>query len=368
MAAERERGRCRERFERLGTSTLDCDSLRYEAVGLLRRTIGFDRWCWPLADPDTLIPLSGIAEHDYGPAVPRVLELEYSGEDFAAMDVVARRASPAGSLSGETGGDLARSPRWDEVLRQVGIGDEAVIACRDTLGCWGWLKAYRDGAERPFAEEDVDLLAQVGPGLGAALRRSFARDRRSGTAPASPPGVIVLGRELRPLSWTAGAHAWIEALPAARLYAALGMLPAMMYPLATLARTRNDANGSRVLERAVDGRWVMIEAAALEGRGHGEIAVTLRDATAAETFDRLCRIYALSRRERQVVAALAAGLDTRAAAEHLSISRHTLQDHLKSVFAKIGVNSRRELIARFGTSASGDSDGAGARDDQAGDP
>jgi DNA-binding CsgD family transcriptional regulator len=350
VAAERERGRCRERLERFGTSTLDSDSLRYEAVVLLRRTIGFDRWCWPLADPDTLIPLSGVAEHDYGPGVPRVLELEYSGEDFAAMDVLARRASPAGSLSIETGGDLARSPRWDEVLRPVGIGDEAIIACRDRLGCWGWLKAYRDGAERPFAKEDVDLLAQVGPGLGAALRRSLARDRRSGTAPASPPGVIVLDHELRPLSWTAGTRAWIDVLPAARVYAALGMLPAMVYPVATLAR--NDANGARALERAVDGRWLMIEAAALEGRGNGEIAVTLRDATAGETFDRLCRVYALTRRERQVVAALACGRDTRAAAEHLSISRHTVQDHLKSVFTKLGVNSRRELVATFGTSAS----------------
>ena len=93
----------------------------------------------------------------------------------------------------------------------------------------------------------------------------------------------------------------------------------------------------------------MLEAAALEGEGNAKIAVTLRDATAGETFDRLCRIYAFTRRERQVVAALAAGLDTRAAAERLSISRHTLQDHLKSVFAKIGVNSRRELVATLGT-------------------
>ena len=190
-----------------------------------------------------------------------MLELEYSGNDFAAMDVLARRVSPAGSLSSETGGDLARSPRWDQVLRQVGIGDEAVIACRDALGCWGWLKAYRDGTERPFAGRDLDLLAQVGPGMGAALRRSLARDRRSGSAPASAPGVIVLDSGMRPLSWTAGARAWIDVLPAAQVYAALGMLPAMVYPVATLARSRNDVSGSRALERAVDGRWVMIEAA-----------------------------------------------------------------------------------------------------------
>jgi DNA-binding CsgD family transcriptional regulator len=357
VATERERGRCRERLERLSESGLDCDSLRYEAVALLKSVIGFDRWCWPLADPDTLIPLSGLAEHDYGPAVPRVLELEYSGEDFAAMDVLARRASAVGSLSGEMGGDLARSPRWDEVLRPLGIGDEAAIACRDAFGCWGWIKAYRESAEQPFAHQDLDLLARVGPGLGAALRRSLARDSRSSCAAPSSPGVILLDRRLRPLSWTAGARAWIEALPAARIYAALGMLPAMVYPVATLARSehgangsRQGANGSRVLERAVDGRWVMIEAATLEGRGDGAIAVTLRDATAGEAFDRLCRIYALTQRERQVIAAVITGLDTRSITERLFISRHTVQDHLKSVFAKVGVHSRREPVVRFGTS------------------
>jgi DNA-binding CsgD family transcriptional regulator len=347
------RRRCRQRLASLGASNLDCDSLRYEAVALLRGVIGFDRWCWPLADPDTLIPLSGIAEHDYGPAVPRALELEYSGNDFAAMDVLARRAEPAACLSAETRGELGRSPRWDQVLRPVGIGDEAVVACRDALGCWGWIKAYRDSEEQPFSEEDLDLLAKVGPGLGAALRRSLSRDSRNSGAEPSAPGVIVLNHELRPLTWTAGARAWIDALPAASLYAALGMLPAMVYPVATLARSRDGSNGSRALERAVDGRWVMIEAAPLEGRADGAIAVTLRDATAREAFERLCRIYALTRRERQVVAAIVAGLDTRAVTERLVISRHTVQDHLKSVFAKVGIHSRRELLARFGTSING---------------
>jgi DNA-binding CsgD family transcriptional regulator len=356
MPTERERSRCRERLGSLAESSLDCDSVRYEAIDVLRHVIGFDRWCWPLADPATLIPLSALVEHDYGPAVPRVLELEYSGEDFAAMDVLARQASPAGSLSGETGGDLGRSPRWDQVLRPFGIGDEAVLACRDTLGCWGWIKAYRDGTERPFAEQDLELFAQVGPGLGAALRRSLARNSRSSPPGPNPPGVIVLDRALRPLSWTIGAQAWLDVLPAARVYAALGMLPAMVYPVATLARSRNGsdgANGSHVLEQAVDGRWVMIEAAPLQGRGEGALAITLRDATAGESFDRLCRIYAFTRRERQVVAALLAGLDTRTLSERLSISPHTVQDHLKSVFGKIGIRSRRELVSRFGSVPSG---------------
>lgn len=351
MASERERSRCRERVERLSESKLDSDSLRREVITHLQHTIGFDRWCWPLADPETLLPSSGLAEHDFGPAVPRSLELEYSGHDFAAKRVLARRTNSAGSLSAETGGDLARSARWDEVMRRVGIGDVAAVACRDALGCWGWVEAYRDSGDRRFEKPDLDLLANVGPSLGSALRRNAMRTSDGVSVKAGAPGTIVLDRDLRPVSWTAGARAWIDALPSAKLLAGLGMLPTAVYPAATLARSRATVAGARALLQAVDGRWVMIEAAPLEGERAGEVAVNLRAATATEKFALLCRVYALSQREREVVALLVGALDTRAIAERLFISNHTVQDHLKSVFAKMGIHSRRQLLATLATSS-----------------
>lgn len=356
MATERERARCRERLEQLSASALDCESIRREAIADLRRVIGFDRWCWPLGDPETLLPLDAVAEHDFGPGVPRFLELEYSGDDFAAKHVLACRANPAASLSGETGGDLPTSPRWDEVMRPVGIGDVAAVACRDAVGCWGWIEAYRDSTDRRFDEHDLDLLAQIGPSLGSALRRTVMGETAgSGSlVKPRPPGVMVLDRDLKLVSWTAGARAWIDAMPAARLYAAFKMLPAVIYPAAARARSRNDASGAHALVRGADGGWIMIEVAPLEGQRHEEIAVNLRSATASETFALLCRVYALSRRERQVVELLAAGLDTRAVTQRLFISRYTVQDHLKSVFEKIGIHSRRELLAKLGASEDGE--------------
>ena len=166
-----------------------------------------------------------------------------------------------------------------------------------------------------------------------------------------PPGVIVLDPDLRPVSLTAGARAWIDGLPVAALFGAWGMLPPQVYPLATLARSRNAATGAHALERAVDGRWVMIEAAPLQGDGDGKIAVTFRGAGPAETFDLLCRAYELTPRECDVLRAVLAGLDTRAVTERLFISRYTVQDHLKSVFEKTGVHSRRQLLAKFNASA-----------------
>jgi DNA-binding CsgD family transcriptional regulator len=319
--------------------------MRREAIAELQHTIGFDRWCWPLADPDSLLPSSGLAVHDYVPGVKRSLELEYSADEYAAKHVLARRPHAAASMSGETGGDLARSQRWDEVLRPVGIGDVAAVACRDALGCWGWVEAYRDRSDQPFEDDDIELLASVGPWLGSALRKTMYDRGAAEPAEAEGPGILVLDSSLTPVSWTPAARAWIDTYPGARMLAALGLLPTVIYPAA--ARARTSVAGTHAIVQTVDRRWVMIEAAVLEGYDDGRIVVTLRAATAAETFDLLCRAYALSPRERQVVAALVAGLDTRAIAARLFIAKYTVQDHLKSVFTKAGVRSRRELLARF---------------------
>jgi DNA-binding CsgD family transcriptional regulator len=189
--------------------------------------------------------------------------------------------------------------------------------------------------------------------MGAALRRTVLGANGNGGAKPIPAGVIVLDRELRRVSWTLWAREWIEVLPSAPIFAQMGILPSVVYPAATRARSSLSAAGARARLRAVDGRWVMIEAAPLEDGRDGEIAVTLRAATAAETFDLFCRVYALSKREREVVALLAAGLDTRSITRRLFISRHTVQDHLKSVFWKVGIHSRCALLAKLSDSADG---------------
>ena len=342
MASVRELSRCRDRLDSLSRSTLDCDAFRREAISYLQRAIGFDRWCWPLADPETLVTSSGLAEHNYGPDVPRSLQLEYSVDAFAAKHVLARRERPVGSLIDETGGDLARSARWNEILEPAGMGDVAILACRDTWGCWGWIELYRDSADRAFDEQELQLLESIGPGVGEALRlRAMAHGAEHTDAP--PPGTLVLNRDLRPVSWTTGARTWIDVLPSAELFAQWGMLPSVVYPTAVLARS--GAREARALVQATDGRWVRIDAAALEGERKGEVAVNLRSATPRETFDLLCRVYALSPREREIVSLLVDGLDTKAIAKRLLISPHTVQDHLKSVFSKVGIHSRRELLA-----------------------
>lgn len=156
----------------------------------------------------------------------------------------------------------------------------------------------------------------------------------------------MLDRHLRPVSRTDAASRWMAALPLAGLFDLWGMLPAVIYPAATLARS-GDVTHAHATLPGVDGRWVRIEAAPLDGDHDGEIAVTIRAATPGETFDLACRVHGLTARETAVVSAVAAGRGTRQVARALNVSEWTVQDHLKAVFTKLAVHSRREALARL---------------------
>jgi DNA-binding CsgD family transcriptional regulator len=58
------------------------------------------------------------------------------------------------------------------------------------------------------------------------------------------------------------------------------------------------------------------------------------------------RSHALTGREEALLGHLAEGVDTRTVARLMTISEHTVQDHLKSMFSKTSTSSRSELLAK----------------------
>jgi DNA-binding CsgD family transcriptional regulator len=341
---ERARNRCRERIAALADADLDVDDARWAAVDALRRAVGFERWCWPLTDPDTGLSTSGIGEFDFFGSLPRLVALEEHGDVARKPSlVVGDRASVA--LSAAAGGDLARSPRWRECLQPYGIGDELMTACRDRHGCWGSVELMRDAGDAPFTAEDARLLDDLAATLGALLRRSRRPAANPPVDGPPAPATLILDPDLRPLSWTPSFRAWLAELPAVG-----DMLPTAVYEIGARALTPpGAATGlpNRVRIRTAAGRWAVLEGALLEGDGAGHVALTVRAATSDEIFDLLAKTYDLTRRERELVALTRDGLATKQLAHALCISPWTVQDHLKAIFAKTGVRTRGELIARL---------------------
>jgi DNA-binding CsgD family transcriptional regulator len=182
----------------------------------------------------------------------------------------------------------------------------------------------------------ASIAGAVAEGLRAAvLIRVLGPGAPAGEARA--PGVLVLaGTEVR--SASAAAEAWVDELgggPGGRLHSALvaaagaaGADGDLVTPARTVVRTRA-------------GRWLTVQAVALSPGD--EVALILDAARRPEMAEVVMRAYGLSVRERDVAQRVIAGASTAEVAAGLHISPWTVQDHLKSVFDKVGVRSRGEL-------------------------
>lgn len=356
MATERARSRCREAIKLLADSTADVDSLRIEAVEHLRRAIGFDLWCAPLVDPDTLIPNRPVVSDtlSFGSGLPRFVFQDQLSSEINSRAMIARSRHQVGVLSAATGGDLARCRRWREFAQPAGIGDELRAAAVDEHGCWGSFETYRASDDPPFAAEDAQLMRDAARMLAGSLRQaSFSATDDRGVDPGRT-GVLLIDHDLQPQGFTHAARDWFAVLQGrdvgeqtplpVHVYCAVGRLLA--------AEAGDDPNRpARVRVRTSDTQWAIIEAARMEGSANA-IAVSVRGAGAEDILALVARAHGLTPRERELVALVLEGLDTRKIAERMFISRYTVKDHLKAVFDKLGVRSRRELVTGvFGQAA-----------------
>ncbi|HZA87120.1 MAG TPA: helix-turn-helix transcriptional regulator, partial [Acidimicrobiales bacterium] len=100
--------------------------------------------------------------------------------------------------------------------------------------------------------------------------------------------------------------------------------------------------------RTRSGRWVVVHASPMAGLGEGRhVAVVIEPAKAAELAPTILLAHGLTRREGQVAQLALQGKTNKRVARELRISEHTVEDHLKAIFAKVGVASRGELSAKI---------------------
>ncbi len=84
----------------------------------------------------------------------------------------------------------------------------------------------------------------------------------------------------------------------------------------------------------------------MEG-GQGQVGVIIEPPRPSDLVPILLESYGLTQCEVEIVLLLARGLPTKDIAAELSLSSHTVRDHVKTIFDKVDVNSRGELVARL---------------------
>lgn len=328
------------------------------AAPRLRRLVPYDAAGWMATDPATSLPAAPTRtenmRHISGEDVClRLWELEFLVEDVNLYGDLARSPLPAAGLRQATDGRPARSVRYREHLRPNGFGDELRAVLRADGSAWAWITLLRADDTPPFGAGEAELVASLSAPLAAAIR-DHARPtaKRDERVADHGPGLMLFDRAGELFSVNDDALAWLDELAVdSEGRVAFGIeLPLVV--LSTLARARaiaaeRDHGIARVRIRSASGRWLVCHASCMRDPDGmtGETALVIEPATAAEIAPIIVDAYELSSREQQITQLIAQGFGTGEIAARLHLSAHTVRDYVKTVFDKVAVSSRGELVA-----------------------
>jgi DNA-binding CsgD family transcriptional regulator len=325
--------------------------LKTEVLTRLRRVVPVDALWWATSDPATLLFTQAFREGIPDPVIRYFIDNEFKGHDVNQWTELAQDPAGVRTLAHATNGDLQSSPRYRDVFRPLGLGDEMRAVLKTGDACWGLMCLHRE-AGRSFSDGEQQFVRRIAPHLAEGLRAGLLMVGAVDSSAADAPGLVVLDRSDEIVAATAAARAWFDEL--GHDAGAQRSVPAEVTTAAALLRHRKGVDPAtqnsivprlRVHTRA--GRWAVLHASWLDvAQGEpGQIAVIIEPAKPTEVAVVIMQAYGLTERERSVTGLVCQGRSTAQIAAELWISANTVQDHLKSVFDKTGARSRREVMA-----------------------
>ncbi|MFF1817594.1 LuxR C-terminal-related transcriptional regulator [Kribbella sp. NPDC058245] len=335
------RARCARRdIAALATSGLGVEALHAAAIEVVDPIVASDFTCWATLDPGTLVLSSMTSGRNRiaGEYEPVLAQTEYAGDVPNSFAELARRAQPVARLSDLPHREVIRHRRLNDVWRPLGLDHEVRTTFAVDGDCWGAAGFVRAGTD--FTDRELEFLTAIAPAIGAATRvavRTDAHGYRGGVGPS----IIVTGPTGEPRAVTAAAQTWQDELD----QIAPGRFAVLLQAVVT--GTRAAANGTfQARVQTTSGGWVLMQGSRLiSDDDQSEVVVTIEPASGQHLVGMLLAAYGLTTREREICLEVISGHSTAEIAGRLSISPHTIQDHLKAAFAKVGVRSRGELVA-----------------------
>jgi DNA-binding CsgD family transcriptional regulator len=159
--------------------------------------------------------------------------------------------------------------------------------------------------------------------------------------------MLIVDDDLKIVTMTLNAGLWLE-----ELTDGCPGLPDAIRSVVGYLRQLHDSDTPedrmpRARVRGTSGRWLAIHASRTRPTNSepAATAVIIQEAKPAEIAPLIVHAYGLSPREARVTSLVLHGLSTKTIAAEIHLSPYTVQDHLKAIFAKVGVRSRRELVA-----------------------
>ena len=352
-----------EAVERAVARASSAEEVFLAAGDALREAVPFDGSMWFGVDPGTLLATAPAVMEGLDSGYCDVFwHREFHEHDASLFRDLVRSAEPAAALRQVTADSPGRSGRYREFLAPQGYDDELRVVFRSGDSPWAMAALLRAEGRPAFDAADVAVVTAVSAVVGAALRTHAVLAATGPTGPEAP-GLLLFDEHGRLRSANAEAARWVGDVFGAAPDPDAGWVQFLAQPAddlriptpltSLLSHARAVAAGhepgpARLRVRDRSGRWLVLHASCLAAPGStGDVAVVIEPAKSAEIAPIIIEAYGLTARERDVVRAIARGSSTPEIASELYLSPHTVRDYVKTVFEKVGVSSRGELVAKL---------------------
>lgn len=338
---------------RLCHTGLDSRTLRVETIKHLRKIIPIDVSFFSTADPATLLFTGAVVDEILARVTAQFLENEFFHDDVNKFFWLARSATPVGGLIRATEHQMDQSPRYREILAPIALGDELRAALITGGACWGFLCLHRDRSGPHFTAAEATFLARLTPHMAEGLRTALLFGNATRPQVPDEPGLLLLADDLSVVAITPAAERWLTEIAEddwPRRHALPSAVSAVVARLQALERGTNILPEllPKVRLRTRSGQWLVLHASRLSGQStQRQVAVIFEEARPAEIAPLIVQAYDLSKREGEIMQSVLRGLSTAEMAGTFHIATYTVQDHLKAIFGKVGVRSRRELVGQL---------------------
>jgi DNA-binding CsgD family transcriptional regulator len=337
--------------ERLTSTEVNAATLPDQLLEGLARVVPWDAYSWAAIDPRSLLPTG-----DMGTTIPVPSPLLFEEQELIARNhepgnlrSMARAGRSVARLSEIVGDRKEQSLIYRRILRPNGL--EHQLRCTLALdgAHWGQLHIERRVDRPDFSPSEVALVQALVRHLAHVLsRRLIAEPGITSTAiPPALPGVIVFGEDNEVDSISPEAEHWLREWGVSDLR----QVPVAISSVVGAARARAGGYSDSIPSvrlRLKTGAWLHVRATHL-ARPDCKVrtAVLLERGRAEHVAPLIARAKQLTARETEIAMLVLRGLSTGEIAAALFISPYTVQDHLKSIFEKVGVRGRRELATEI---------------------
>lgn len=351
MASSLTLERVRRDVEVVSRAGLDVGTFVCEIDESLRRAVRHDAACFATVDPATSLLTGTYKTGDLIGQDQRDDEwglVEYGRPEPTSFTELVRTGTAAASVHQVTGGDISASNRMRDFIHPYfGYTDELRAIATVNGRPWGGISPFVD--DGTFSPAELEFMATIAQSVGMAMRAGILARLPEVTPPLDTgPAVLVVD---------ADNNFTMKSVGAEERLAQIGHGPNAAGPEGTIgglvAAARRYAAGltdelPQCRVRLRTGQWFVLHASPLAGADGttGNVVVTIDEARPPEIVPLVVEAFGLTGREQDVTRMVLQGADTKEIAATLCVSTYTVQDHLKAVFEKAGVRSRRELTAR----------------------